>query len=163
GALDAVAGWDVPHAAAAVVDAGHDEAVETVGDQDHRFPLASVTKLLTAYACLVAVEEGTLELGGPVEPQGTVRHLLAHAAGYGLRGPGRAPGVTGQDVRRRLRGRGRPPTARHVRHRLGRPLARPRRPLDRWRHDPLRRRTAAADADTPRHHVGGHVRRLRRA
>lgn len=79
-----MAGWDVPHAAAAVVDAGHDEAVETVGDQDHRFPLASVTKLLTAYACLVAVEEGTLELDGPVEPQGTVRHLLAHAAGYGF-------------------------------------------------------------------------------
>jgi CubicO group peptidase (beta-lactamase class C family) len=49
------------------------------------FRLASVTKLLAAYACLIAVEEGTLELDEPTGPPGvTVRHLLAHAGGYGF-------------------------------------------------------------------------------
>jgi len=41
-----------------------------------------VTKLVTAWATLVAVEEGTLDLDGPAGPPGsTVRHLLAHASG----------------------------------------------------------------------------------
>jgi CubicO group peptidase (beta-lactamase class C family) len=41
-----------------------------------------VSKLVTAYAVLVAVEEGTVELEQPAGPAGsTVRHLLAHASG----------------------------------------------------------------------------------
>ncbi len=41
-----------------------------------------MTKLLTAWATLVAVEEGTVELDEPAGPPGsTVRHLLAHASG----------------------------------------------------------------------------------
>lgn len=43
-----------------------------------------MTKLLTALAVLVAVEEGTVELDAPAGPPGaTVRHLLAHASGLG--------------------------------------------------------------------------------
>ena len=57
----------------------------TVGDDERAFDLASVTKLLAAYACLVAVEEGTVALDDPAGPPGsTVRHLLAHAAGFGF-------------------------------------------------------------------------------
>ena len=45
---------------------------------------ASVTKILTALAVLVAVEEETVDLDEPAGPPGaTVRHLLAHASGLG--------------------------------------------------------------------------------
>ena len=44
-----------------------------------------MTKPVTAYACLVAAEEGTLDLDEPAGPPGsTVRHLLAHASGLPL-------------------------------------------------------------------------------
>ncbi len=46
------------------------------------YPLASVTKVLVAMACWVALEEETLDLDEPAGPMGsTVRHLLAHASG----------------------------------------------------------------------------------
>jgi CubicO group peptidase (beta-lactamase class C family) len=81
GALDPVGSWPVGAAAAAVV--GPDGTVlETYGDQDTVFPLASVTKPLVALSVLVAVEEGALGLDDPAGPEGsTVRHLLAHASG----------------------------------------------------------------------------------
>jgi CubicO group peptidase (beta-lactamase class C family) len=73
--------WPVPTAAAAVVRRDGTLA-GAAGPQDHPFPLASVTKPLTAYAVLVAVEEGALELDDPAGPEGsTVRHLLAHTSG----------------------------------------------------------------------------------
>jgi len=79
-ALDLVDSWDVPAAAAAVVTPGG--AVATRGPVDHPFALASVTKLLTATAVLVAVEEGSVSLDDPAGPPGaSVRHLLAHASG----------------------------------------------------------------------------------
>jgi CubicO group peptidase (beta-lactamase class C family) len=41
-----------------------------------------VTKPVTAYACLIAAEEGVVDLDEPAGPPGsTVRHLLAHASG----------------------------------------------------------------------------------
>ena len=41
--------------------------------------------MITSWAVLVAVEEGTVALDEPVGPPGaTLRHLLAHAAGYGF-------------------------------------------------------------------------------
>ena len=41
-----------------------------------------VTKPLSAYAALVAIEEGAVELDEPAGPEGsTVRHLLAHTSG----------------------------------------------------------------------------------
>ena len=50
--------WPVDNVAAALV--GDTEA--TFGDQGKVFELASVTKLLSAYAVLLAVEEGAFEL-----------------------------------------------------------------------------------------------------
>ena len=56
--------------------------MNTSGDVDRVFTLASVTKPLAAYAALVAVEEGAIELEQPAGPSGsTVRHLLAHTSG----------------------------------------------------------------------------------
>lgn len=82
-ALATIDGWDVPHATAVLVRPGAD--VAWAGDAERTFRLASVTKLITALACLVAVEEGTLDLDEPAATEGaTVRHLLAHAAGYGF-------------------------------------------------------------------------------
>lgn len=82
-ALDLVDGWPVEHAAIAVVTPGG--LLAGRGDLDRDYPIASVTKLLTATAVLLAVEEGALELDAPAGPPGaTVRHLLAHAAGYGF-------------------------------------------------------------------------------
>ncbi len=50
-----------------------------------RFALASVTKPLVARAAQVAIEEGAFELDTPAGPPGsTVRHLLAHTAGYAM-------------------------------------------------------------------------------
>jgi len=73
--------WPVPTAAAAVVERDGTLA-GAHGPQHHPFPLASVTKPLSAYAVLVAVEEGALELDDPAGPDGsTVRHLLAHTSG----------------------------------------------------------------------------------
>lgn len=48
-------------------------------------PIASVTKLFTGLTGLIAVEEETVSLDEPAGPDGsTVRHLLAHTAGYGF-------------------------------------------------------------------------------
>ncbi|MFC9434682.1 serine hydrolase domain-containing protein [Nocardia sp. NPDC057030] len=80
GALEQIREWPVRHAAAAVVV--RDGETVTEGDLDRVFPLASVTKPLVAYAVLVAVEEGAVELDQPAGPPGsTVRHLLAHTSG----------------------------------------------------------------------------------
>lgn len=83
-ALDQIDGWDVPSAAAAVVD--RDGIVTAHGPTDAAFPLASVSKVLAAIAVHIAIEEGTIGLGDDVAeaggPEGaTVRHLLAHASG----------------------------------------------------------------------------------
>jgi CubicO group peptidase (beta-lactamase class C family) len=82
-ALEAIADWPVPTAAAAVV--GPTGVIAEYGDTAHRFELASVTKPLAARAVQIAVEEGVVELdtaAGP--PESTVRHLLAHTSGYSM-------------------------------------------------------------------------------
>ena len=82
-ALEAIAGWPVPTAAAAVV--GTSGVLAEFGDQRHRFALASVTKPLAARAAHVAVEEGVVDLDSAAGPPGsTVRHLLAHASGLAM-------------------------------------------------------------------------------
>jgi CubicO group peptidase (beta-lactamase class C family) len=79
--LRIIENWPVATAAAGVVRADGTVA-GTRGPVDHRFDLASVTKPLAAYAVLVAVEEGAVELDEPAGPEGsTVRHLLAHTSG----------------------------------------------------------------------------------
>lgn len=73
--------WPVDNASAAVISRDGD-VLGSHGDTDLVYPLASVTKLLTAYAMLVALEEGAFELDDPAGPDGsTIRHLLAHASG----------------------------------------------------------------------------------
>ena len=84
-ALAAVADWPVDRAAVGVTSAS--ATLASTGPVDAPFPLASVTKLLTAMAVLVAVEEETLRLDDPAGPEGsTVAHLLAHASGLGPEG-----------------------------------------------------------------------------
>ncbi|MFI9008817.1 serine hydrolase domain-containing protein [Actinosynnema sp. NPDC053489] len=79
--LRAVSSWPVDTAATAVVDA-RGGVLGTHGPVEQRFGLASVTKLLTSYAVLVAVEEGAVEWDQPAGPPGsTVRHLIAHTSG----------------------------------------------------------------------------------
>ncbi|NKG22678.1 serine hydrolase domain-containing protein [Paeniglutamicibacter terrestris] len=74
--------WPSTHAAAAVLSADG-TVLGTHGDPHHRYALASVTKLLSSYAFLVALEEGAFELDTPAGPEGsTVKHLLAHTSGY---------------------------------------------------------------------------------
>jgi CubicO group peptidase (beta-lactamase class C family) len=92
-ALAQIDTWPVQRAAAAVVTG--DGVVATHGDAGHQFRMASVTKLLTATAAMVAVEEGVVTLDAPVDGRGaTLRHLLAHAGGYPFGGsaPVSAPG-----------------------------------------------------------------------
>lgn len=73
--------WPVDNAATAVVSSGGD-VLATHGDTARPFRLASVTKLLTAYTALIAVEEGVVELDTPAGPEGsTIRHLLSHTSG----------------------------------------------------------------------------------
>jgi CubicO group peptidase (beta-lactamase class C family) len=58
------------------------EAVGTHGSRERVYRWASVTKLVTSVAVLVAAEEGVVDLDEPAGPPGsTVRHLLAHASG----------------------------------------------------------------------------------
>jgi CubicO group peptidase (beta-lactamase class C family) len=79
-ALRAIEGWSAGTAAAGVARA--DEVVATHGPRAVELPWASVTKLLTGLAMLVALEEGTVDLDEPAGPPGaTLRHLLAHASG----------------------------------------------------------------------------------
>jgi CubicO group peptidase (beta-lactamase class C family) len=80
-AAGAALDWPVDNVAVAVVGADG-TVLATAGEQDRRYRLASVTKLLTAFATLVAVEEGAVEWDTPAGPPGsTVRHLAAHASG----------------------------------------------------------------------------------
>lgn len=75
----AVAAWP---AAGAVAVTGAQLTLAQTGPTGEVRPWASVTKLVTALATLVAVEEGSIELDAPAGPPGaTVRHLLAHASG----------------------------------------------------------------------------------
>jgi len=85
-ALRAVEGWPAEHVSVGVATAGG--TIATHGDAGREYYWASVTKPVTALACLVAAEEGTLDLDEPAGPPGsTVRHLLAHASGLPPEGP----------------------------------------------------------------------------
>jgi CubicO group peptidase (beta-lactamase class C family) len=113
--LELVPGWPVDNVAVGVVDvagvvdvvgteprsdgstAARSDVLGSVGPDSRSFPWASVTKLATALAVLIAAEEGTLSLDEPAGPTGaTVRHLLAHASGLGLEPgpPVAAPGAS---------------------------------------------------------------------
>ncbi|MCB0966587.1 MAG: beta-lactamase family protein [Ilumatobacter sp.] len=88
-ALHQVTSWPVGRVAAAIVTADGD--VDSIGDTDHRFRLASLSKCLAGWAIAVAWEEGSVDLDEPIVrddvPAGaTLRHLLAHASGLPFEG-----------------------------------------------------------------------------
>lgn len=94
-ALHLVAAWPVDHVAAAVVT---ERGAECIGDTERRYRLASLAKPITAWAVMIAVEEGVVQLDAPLAhveaPEGaTLRHLLAHAAGFGFDGPTPVTGI----------------------------------------------------------------------
>jgi CubicO group peptidase (beta-lactamase class C family) len=77
-ALRQVDVWPCDHVAVGV--AGREGSM--YGDESRTFAWASVTKLATAVAMLVAAEEGVVDLDEPAGPPGaTFRQLLAHASG----------------------------------------------------------------------------------
>ena len=79
-ALRQVESWPADSVAVGVLRGG--AMLATHGPRDRVFRWASVTKLTTALAALVAAEEGIVDLDQPAGPPGsTVRHLLAHASG----------------------------------------------------------------------------------
>jgi CubicO group peptidase (beta-lactamase class C family) len=96
-ALRNIDGWPATRKAAGVLRGA--EIVDVRGPRTHVFRWASVTKLATALATLIAAEEGVVDLDEPAGPEGsTVRHLLAHASGLSFE-PG-AP--TGKPEQRRV-------------------------------------------------------------
>jgi CubicO group peptidase (beta-lactamase class C family) len=83
-ALRDVDRWPVENVAVGVVSGGAPARVH--GDTSRVYRWASVTKLVTSYAALVAAEEGTIDLDEAAGPPGsTVRHLLSHASGLPFR------------------------------------------------------------------------------
>jgi CubicO group peptidase (beta-lactamase class C family) len=118
-ALAAIDSWPVPHASAAVVSA--DGSIATHGDVDHVYRLASISKVITGWTVLIACEEGSVSLEDSCGPEGaTLRHCLAHAAGYGFDTPGPIVGVA---KRRIYSNTGIEAAAAHVETRTGIPFA----------------------------------------
>ena len=87
-ALHLVTSWPVEHVAAAIIGPHGDQSI---GDTERLYRLASLTKPVSAWAIMIGVEEGVVELDTPLQhvsaPTGcTLRHLLAHAGGFGFDG-----------------------------------------------------------------------------
>jgi CubicO group peptidase (beta-lactamase class C family) len=120
-ALRQVEAW--PAGTVAVAVARADEELGALGPRGHVFRWASVTKLLTAYACLVAAEEGAVDLDEPAGPPGsTVRHLLAHTSGLAFEAGG--PPIAGPGTRRIYSNAGFEVLAAHLAERAGMPFLR---------------------------------------
>lgn len=84
-AFDLLAEWPVQNVAAAAITPAGD--VLRHGDTSRVFPLASVTKLLTAATVHLAIEEGSVELDELIGQRGaSVADLLAHASGLAPNG-----------------------------------------------------------------------------
>lgn len=87
-AIGAVAGFAAPNVAVGLV--GPTGTLAVHGDADRRFRWASITKLVTGYAVLTAVDEGRIDLDEaaprPAADGVSVRHLLAHCSGLAFDG-----------------------------------------------------------------------------
>lgn len=69
--------------------ADRDKLIGLAGDANWVTAIASISKLFSTYAVLVAVEEGSVALDDPAGPPGsTLAHLLAHCSGYGFNDSG---------------------------------------------------------------------------
>ena len=80
--FDLVASWPVERVAVGAID--RVGTTYLYGDRG-TFRIASVTKPMTAWATLIAVEDGSVSLDDEIGTPGcTLRHLLAHAGGYGF-------------------------------------------------------------------------------
>lgn len=74
--------WPVDNAVSCLID-GDGSVIDQFGDMERAYSLASVTKLLSTYAFLVALEEEAISLTDLAGPEGsTVHHLFSHTAGY---------------------------------------------------------------------------------
>jgi len=114
-----VAEWPARTAAVAVLAPGAE--LGSIGPGDAELRWASVTKLLTSLAILVAVEEGVVDLDEPVgPPASTLRHLLSHASG--LPPDGREP-IASPGTRRIYSNSGIEVAAEHVAEASGMPFA----------------------------------------
>lgn len=77
--------WPAPHPAVAVV--GLSGVIARRGDLSYSGPWASVTKLFTTYAVLMATQDEEFDIDEPALPNGaTIRHLLAHTSGLPFEG-----------------------------------------------------------------------------
>jgi CubicO group peptidase (beta-lactamase class C family) len=113
-----VATWP-GRAACAVANA--EVTVASAGPEEEVFEWASVTKLLVAFAVLVASEEGTVSLDEPAGPDGsTVAHLMAHASGLPFEG---TSAVSPPGRRRIYSNSGVEALAAHLERRCGLPFA----------------------------------------
>lgn len=88
GALDRIDDWPVPTASACIVNVinGAPSTITVHGNSTNQFRIASLSKVITSLAIMVAVEEGSVSLDqsmvSPGVPEGcTMRHLLAHTSG----------------------------------------------------------------------------------
>lgn len=84
-ALRQVEEWPVPHGVAALIGPGG--LITQHGDLSYRGAWASVSKLFTAFAVLMAIQDRELELSDQYGPEGaTVEHLLSHTSGLPFEG-----------------------------------------------------------------------------
>jgi CubicO group peptidase (beta-lactamase class C family) len=111
--LGAIATWPATAAAGWIQD-GRDGSV---GPLEQEFPWASVTKILTALAAWIAVEEGIAGWDDPAGPPGsTLAHLLSHSSGLA---PDSDDVLTAPGTRRIYSNRGFELVARHLEARAG--------------------------------------------
>ena len=77
--------WPAPNTSICIID--RQEQTHTFGDTSQTSRIASVSKLLTAWAAHIAIEESSTTLDAAVGQEGcTLAHLLAHSGGYSFDG-----------------------------------------------------------------------------
>lgn len=109
-----------PHPALVGVT-GPDQTLAVQGDEHEVLPLASVTKPLTAWGVLVAIDKAMLDLDDPAGPEGsTVLNLLDHTSGMPMEGETPERGVA---ERRIYSNAGFDALAAHVAEAVGMPFA----------------------------------------